>query len=119
MGGEIKGLRTVGQGKAVADQAFQIHFTIHNEADRVGLQVNGRTIGTYQSFFIDTDGCGIDQGLSMLRLRKQQNPTPGTGSIHRGANQGVAANSENDRVGAASLSKFTDALDYVCPRSID
>ncbi len=119
MGGQIQGLRALGEREAMADQPFQIHLTVHDKTDRLFLQVDRRTIGPHQSFLIDTDGCRIDQGLSVLRLRKQQYPSTGTGRIHRGANQGVAADRENYRIGATPLGQFADALDYVCLRSIN
>ena len=51
----------------------------------------------------------------MLRLRKKQNPPTGTGRIHRGANQGIAADRKNYRVGATPFGQLADALDHVCP----
>jgi len=112
MGGQIQGLRALGEREAVADQPFQIDHTVHDKTDRLILQVDRCTIGPHQGFLVDTDGRRIDQRLSVLRLRKQQYPATGTGRIHRGANQGVSADSENDRVGATPFRQFADALDY-------
>ena len=103
MGCQIQGLRALGERKAMADQLFQIHHTVHNKTDRLILQVDRCTIGSHQSFLIDTDGCRIDQGLSVLRLRKQQYPATRTGRIHRGANQGITADRKNNCVSATPL----------------
>ena len=119
MGGQIQGLRALGEREAVADQPFQIHHTVHDKTDRLVLQVDRCTIGPHQGFLIDTDGCRIDQGLSVLRLCKQQYPATGTGRIHRGANKGVAANRENYRIGAAPLSQLADTINYICLRCIN
>jgi len=119
MGGQMQGLRALGEREAVADQPFQIHFTVHDESDRLFLQVDRGAIGTDQSFLIDTNSCGIDQCLPMLRLRKKQYPATGTGRIHRGTNQGVAADCENYRIGATPLGQLADALNYVCLRGIN
>ncbi len=58
---------------------------------------------------------GSINSLSMLRLRKKQNPPTRTGRIHRGTNQGVAAHRENDRISATPLGQFADTLNYICP----
>ena len=115
MGGQIQGLWALGEREAMADQSFQIHLTVHDKAYRLFLQIDRCTIGPHQGFLIDTDGCRIDQGLSVLRLREQQNPATGTGRIHRGANQGVAADRENYRVSAAPFGQLADTLNHVCP----
>ena len=54
----------------------------------------------------------------MLRLRKKQNPSPRTGCIHRGTNQGIAAHRKNDCVGATTLGEFADAVDDIRPGSV-
>ena len=119
MGGQIQGLRALGEREAVADQPFQIHFSVHHKADRLFLQVDRSAVRPHQSFLIDTDGCGIDQCLSVLRLRKKQYPPTGTGRIHRGTNQGVAADRENYRIGATPFGQLANPLDYVCSRSVN
>ena len=119
MGSQIQRLRALREREAMADQPFQIHLAIHDKTDRLFLQVHRCTVGPHQGLLIDTDGCRIDHGLSVLRLRKKQNPSPRTGRIHRGTNQGVAADRENHRIGATSLGQFADALDYICPRSVN
>ncbi len=119
MGSQIQRLRALGEREAMADQSFQIHFAVHDKTNRLLLQIDRCAIGPHQSLLIDTDGCRIDHGLSVLRLRKKQYPSTGTGRIHRGTNQGIAADRENHRVGATSLGQFADALDHVCPRSIN
>src|SRR5579862_6873823 len=119
MGGQIQGLRALQEREAMADQPFQVHFAVHDKSDGVFLQIDGGAVGSDQSLFIDTDGCRIDQCLSVLRLCKKQYSSPGTGRIHRGTNKGVAANRKNNRVGTTSLSHFADALDYICLRSIN
>src|ERR1017187_10761704 len=119
MGSQIQRLRALKEREAMADQPFQIHHTVHHKTDRLWLQVDRSTIGPHQSFLIDTDGCRIDQCLSVLRLCKKQYPSTGTGRIHRGANQGVTAYRENYRVGATPFGQLADALHYICPRSIN
>ena len=114
MRGQIQRLRALRQREAVADQPFQIHLAIHHKANRFFLQVHRCAVGADQSFLIDTNGCRINHGLSVLRLRKQQNPPTGTGRIHRSANQRVSADSQNDCIGATPFGQFADTLNYVC-----
>ena len=113
MCGQFKSLCAFGKRKAMADQSFEIHLTIHYETDRIVLQVNRGAIGAHQSFLVDTDGCRINHGLSMLRLRKKQYPSTGTSRIHRSANQGIATDSKNDGVGATPFGQLADAFDYI------
>ena len=115
MGSQVQGLRALGEREAMTDQPFQIHFTVHDKTDRLFLQIDRCTIGPHQGLLIDTDGCGIDHGLSMLRLRKKQNPATGTGRIHRGANQGVTADRKNYRVGATPFGQLADTRQLRLP----
>ena len=112
---QIQGLRALRERKAMADKALQIHLAIHDKTDGLLLQVDRRAIRPDQTLLIDADGCRIDHGLSMLRLRKKQYPPTRTGRIHRNTNEGVAADRENYRVGATSLRQFADALDLRLP----
>ena len=115
MGREFQGLRTLGEREAVTDKSLQIHLAVHDKTNRLFLQIHGGAVGPHQSFLIDTDGCRIDHGLSVLRLRKKQYPSSRTGPIHRGTNQRVAADRKNYCIGAASLGELTDTFHHVCP----
>jgi len=124
MGGQVERLGAFGQRKTMANEAFKVHLArlhpvTHDKADRLFLQVDRGAIGTDQSFFVDANGCRIDNGLSVLRLSKQQNPTTGTGRIHRGANQSVAADGQDNGIGAASIGQRTDAFHHIRLRSIN
>ena len=71
MGSQMQGLRALRERKAMTDQSFQIHLTVHVKTYRLFLQINRCTIGPDQGFLVDTDGGRIDRGLSVLRLREQ------------------------------------------------
>ena len=100
---QVQGLSGLMQREAMADQPFQIHFSIHHKTSRLFLQVDGRAVRTDQSLFIDANRGWIDHSLTVLRLSKKQYSASGTGRVHSGANQIVAADSENDRVGAPAF----------------
>ena len=53
----------------------------------------------------------------MLRLRKKQYSPPGTGRVHRGANQGISADRQNDGIGTTALGEFADTVYHIHPRS--
>ena len=55
----------------------------------------------------------------MLGLRKEQNPPPGSYSLHGSPNQAVAADRQNGRVGASTLSLPAYLLGRVGTRHVD
>ena len=116
MSRQIKRLPALGKREAVADQSFQVHFMIHDKANRLFVKVDRGTVGPQQRLLIDTDCGRIDHYLPVLCLRKKQNPATWTGRIHRSTNQGISADRQNHGVGSAPLGQLADALNDIYPR---
>ena len=68
---------------------------------------------------VDANRRRIDGGLPMLGLRKQQNPSPGTGRIHRWPDQSRAGNSKDYSIGPPALRQLLDGSDRIGSRGVD
>src|SRR5581483_3346695 len=118
-GSKIQRRDSLGQGKAVADQALQIHLLAAHKAHRVLLQVHRRTVRTYESLFVHTNRGGIDDGLSSNRLRKEHYPTAGTRRVHCGADKPGSSRSQNHYIGATAFCERPRLLDRIHTGRLD
>src|SRR5438552_3130956 len=103
----------------MADQPIKRQLPPHNKSNRLILQIHRRAVGSDQRFLINANRSRIERRLTVLGLRKEQNSPPGSYSLHGSPNQAVAADRQNGRVGASTLSLPAYLLGRVGTRHVD
>src|SRR5262249_8653719 len=110
---QLQRLYPVLQREAMRDEICKIHLSAEHKLDRFILQVNRRTVGSQKRLLIDTNGSRINRHFAARRLREQHRTAAESGGIDRRPDQRIAANCQNDGVGASALSKLPNAADNI------
>src|SRR5450631_2588562 len=100
-------------------QVIALAVSLEDDLQRFLLNIDRSTIGPDQRLLVYTDRRGIDDGLPVLGLGKQQYATAWTGSLHRGSNQRVPAYRQDHGIRASALAGSARDPGYVLPRRVN
>ena len=96
-------------------QVVSLAVPLEDQAESLFLYIDRGAIGPQECLFVHTDRGGIDDGLAVLGLGKEQHPAAWTRRIHRCADQRIAGGGQNDGVGASALTGCPGHLHHVLP----
>jgi len=83
------------------------------------LEVEGGAVGAHEGLFVHADDGGIECGLAVLGGGEEQNAAAGAGSIHGGLDEGVAADGDDDGIGAPAFAFAMGDGDHILFAGID